>query len=42
VTSYGKTIDCRGDGFYYRTDRQVVIDWILAHAGADASLIQVG
>jgi hypothetical protein len=42
VTSYGKTQDCRGDGFYYRTDRQVVIDWILAHAGADAGLIQVG
>jgi hypothetical protein len=42
VTSYGKTIDCTGTGFYYRTDRQVVIDWILAHAGADAHLIDVG
>jgi trypsin len=41
VTSFGKTIDCRGDGFYYRTDRQPVIDWILAHAGADAGLIRV-
>jgi hypothetical protein len=41
VTSYGKTIDCTGDGFYYRTDRGVVLDWILAHAGADAHLIQI-
>ena len=42
ITSFGKTLDCRGDGFYYRTDRQEVIDWILDHAGADAGLIDVG
>jgi hypothetical protein len=42
VTSFGKNATCRGDGYYYRTDRQEVIDWILAHAGADAGLIQVG
>jgi hypothetical protein len=42
VTSFGKNATCRGDGYYYRTDRQEVIDWILAHAGPDASLIQVG
>lgn len=41
VTSFGKTFDCRGDGFYYRTDRQAVIDWILDHAGADAGDIVV-
>lgn len=41
VTSFGKNATCRGDGYYYRTDRQEVIDWILAHAGADAGLIQV-
>jgi len=42
VTSFGKNATCRGDGYYYRTDRQEVIDWILAHAGDDADLIQVG
>ncbi|HEY4227798.1 MAG TPA: trypsin-like serine protease [Candidatus Limnocylindrales bacterium] len=42
VTSFGKNATCRGDGYYYRTDRQEVIDWILAHAGSDAGLIQVG
>jgi secreted trypsin-like serine protease len=32
VTSFGKNTKCRGDGYYYRTDRQVVIDWIKAKA----------
>ena len=41
VTSFGKNTTCRGDGYYYRTDRQAVIDWILGHAGADAHLITV-
>lgn len=41
VTSFGKNATCRGDGFYYRTDRQAVIDWIIGHAGADAHLITV-
>jgi len=43
VTSWGMSnAGCRGDGWYYRTDRQVVIDWILDHAGADAGKIVVG
>jgi hypothetical protein len=41
VTSFGKNATCRGDGYYYRTDRQDVIDWILAHAGADAGRIVI-
>lgn len=41
VTSFGKSAQCTGDGYYYRTDRQPVIDWILAHAGNDAGLITV-
>ena len=33
VTSWGhSTAGCRGDGWYYRTDRQEVIDWIAAHS----------
>ena len=39
VTSFGKSADCRGDGYYYRLDRQPVIDWILSVAGADAGFI---
>ncbi len=39
VTSFGKTADCRGDGFYYRLDREDVIDWILSVAGSDADFI---
>ena len=43
VTSWGHSnAGCRGDGFYYRTDRQEVIDWILANAGRDSSKIVVG
>jgi secreted trypsin-like serine protease len=35
VTSFGNSnAGCRGDGWYYRTDRQVVIDWIVAHSPA--------
>ena len=31
VTSFGNSnAGCRGDGWYYRTDRQAVIDWIAA------------
>jgi Trypsin len=34
VTSWGMSnAGCRGDGWYYRTDRQVVIDWINSVAG---------
>jgi hypothetical protein len=39
VTSFGKNADCRGDGYYYRLDRQPVIDWILSVAGSEASFI---
>ena len=43
VTSFGQAnAGCRGDGFYYRTDRQAVIDWILDHAGSAADHIVVG
>lgn len=42
VTSWGMSnAGCRGDGWYYRTDRQVVIGWILEKAGAAASQIVV-
>jgi hypothetical protein len=41
VTSFGNSnAGCRGDGWYYRTDRQAVIDWILDHAGADKGKIK--
>jgi hypothetical protein len=34
VTSWGMSnAGCRGDGWYYRTDRQAVIDWINGVAG---------
>ena len=43
VTSWGHSnAGCRGDGWYYRTDRQEVVDWILTKAGKAASLIQIG
>jgi hypothetical protein len=43
VTSWGHSnAGCRGDGFYYRTDRPEVIKWILDHAGADAGSIVLG
>lgn len=36
VTSWGMSnAGCRGDGWYYRTDRQEVIDWINRVAGTD-------
>ena len=41
VTSFVKSATCRGDGYYYRTDRQDVIDWILSKAGDDAANITV-
>ncbi len=42
VTSWGHSnAGCRGDGWYYRTDRQEVIDWILEKAGAAASQIVI-
>ena len=42
VTSFGNSnAGCRGDGWYYRTDRQAVIDWILDHAGSAADDIVV-
>lgn len=42
VTSFGNSnAGCRGDGWYYRTDRQAVIDWILKKAGDAAQDIRV-
>jgi hypothetical protein len=43
VTSFGLSANvCAGVDFAYRTDRQEVIDWIIAHAPAEErSLIQV-
>lgn len=36
VTSWGHSnAGCRGDGWYYRTDRQAVINWINSVAGTD-------
>ena len=36
VTSWGMSnAGCRGDGWYYRTDRQDVVDWINEVAGTD-------
>jgi hypothetical protein len=36
VTSWGMAnAGCRGDGWYYRTDRQAVIDWINDKAGTN-------
>lgn len=32
---------CKGTAFAYRTDQQLVIDWILAHAGAEAEEINI-
>jgi hypothetical protein len=43
VTSFGKVnAGCRGDDYYYRTDRSDVIAWILARAGTAAGLIDIG
>jgi secreted trypsin-like serine protease len=33
ITSFGKTIDCRGTDFSYRVDRAVVIDFIREFTG---------
>jgi opacity protein-like surface antigen len=42
VTSFGHSnAGCRGDGYYYRTDRQVVIDWILKVSGTAGAGIEV-
>ena len=36
MTSWGMSnAGCRGDGWYYRTDRKEVIDWILSVAEDD-------
>jgi hypothetical protein len=32
---------CKATAFAYRTDQQVVIDWILAHAGTEAGEITI-
>jgi hypothetical protein len=32
---------CKATAFAYRTDQQAVIDWILAHAGTEASEISI-
>lgn len=34
-----RTTTCKATAFAYRTDQQAVIDWILAHAGAEADEI---
>lgn len=41
VTSFGLNAYCRGADFAYRTDRDPVIGWILAHAGAAAGDIDI-
>ena len=41
VNSFVLNQNCRGVGFAYRTDRQAVINWILAHAGDDADQINI-
>jgi hypothetical protein len=42
VTSFGNSnAGCRGPNWYYRTDRQEVIDWILDKAGSAASQIAI-
>jgi hypothetical protein len=41
VTSYGLNGNCAGQGYGYRTDQQDVINWILAHAGDEASEINI-
>jgi len=41
VTSFGLNLYCRGVDFAYRTDRQVVIDWILGKAGSGADDIVI-
>jgi hypothetical protein len=42
VTSFGLSANvCAGTEFNYRTDQQAVIDWILAHAGSEASEIEI-
>jgi hypothetical protein len=35
VTSFGMNAGCRGGGWYYRTDRREVIDWINSVADTD-------
>jgi hypothetical protein len=35
------TTTCKATAFAYRTDQQAVIDWILAHAGAEAGEINI-
>jgi len=36
-----RTTTCKATAFAYRTDQQAVIDWILAHAGAEADEITI-
>jgi hypothetical protein len=36
-----RTTTCKATAFAYRTDQQAVIDWILAHAGAEADEINI-
>jgi hypothetical protein len=36
-----RTTTCKATAFAYRTDQQAVIDWILAHAGAEADEIDI-
>jgi hypothetical protein len=41
VNSFVTNGACAGTGYSYRTDQQVVIDWILDHAGSEADEIVV-
>jgi hypothetical protein len=41
VNSFVLNSQCAGQDYGYRTDQQAVIDWILQHAGAEASQINV-
>jgi Trypsin len=36
-----RTTTCKATAFAYRTDQEAVIDWILAHAGTEASEISI-
>ena len=36
-----RTTTCKATAFAYRTDQQAVIDWIVAHAGAEADEINI-
>jgi hypothetical protein len=41
VNSFVLNSQCAGQGYGYRTDQQAVINWILQHAGSEASEINI-